>query len=191
MDLFEKIKSETIREISYKIARFDDTALYASGARNKLLTQVETKEPKLDTDNLRITIGKEKCIRYDVPKGYSPGDELDCVLYVIPVKGSFPIFSRIMYNYPWSENLYAGNSEVFCKIISFTPIDGNEQIMKRVKKQAKAKIKKISQKLAAFNPSAGESLHNQLSAAIDQLLEAEKARREAVKQLQEQLRPKF
>lgn len=190
MDIFEKIKAETIREISFKIARLDDTALHASGARNKLLAQFETREPKLDTDNLQITIGREKCIRYDVPKGYSPGDEFDCALYVTPIKGSFPIFNRIMYNYPWSENLYAGSSEVFCKIVSFTQIDGNEQIMERIKKQAKAKIEKISQKLAAFNPS-GDSLHIQLSAATDQLLEDEKARREALKQLQEQLRPEF
>lgn len=190
MDIFEKIKAETIREISHKIVLLSDTALHASGAVNKLLAQFETREPKLDTDNLQITIGKEKCIRYDVPKGYSPGDEFDYVLYAIPIKGSFSMFNRIMYNYPWSENLYAGNSEVFCKIVSLRLMDGNKQTLKRIKEQAKAKIEEISQKLAALHPS-GESLHTQLSAATDQLVEAEKARREAIKQLQEQLRPEF
>jgi hypothetical protein len=186
-DLFTSIQKEIEQQLKVKIASLDDKALYASGIVHKLLTQLETEAPQLDMEHMKVSIGKEKCRRLDEPKGYSPGQEYDFVLYEVPVKGSFVIFNRIMHNHAWSENLYAGAGKLYCKVLSFVPIVETIEVINPLKDRAIEKIKAIRDQLDQFSTS-DKTLYQQLTEEVNKLITEEKSRREKNKDTEHVLR---
>ncbi len=186
-DLFTTIQKELKQQLKVKIAGLDDKALNASGTVHKLLAQLEADEPQLDMQHMKVSIGKEKCRRLDEPKGYSPGQEYDFVLYEVPVKGSFSIFQRITDGHSWNETLYAGDGKLYCKVLSFVPIVNNPGLINPLKDRATDKMKAIRDKLDKFNNS-GKTLYQQMTEKANNLIAAEKSRRENIKEIEQALR---
>lgn len=194
MQLFERLKNEILQQLSKKVAQLDDKALASGNIVRKLYEQLKIQSPSLLTDKTEVTIGKEKVTVYDKPKGFSPGQDVDFVLFAVPIEGSYELFTRIFKDYPWGEHFHHSDGKVFFQENSPAGIIGDAQEVGRMGLKAKAKFLKIKEMLEAFRKLA-ENFNNELfdsnnpdQGIIPEKIKKEKERRSSKKQAEEQLK---
>lgn len=192
METITKLKNETFRQLSKEIARLDDKAFKNSNidkTKARLFDKLKIKKPEFAIEETIVTIGTEKVVKYDSPKGASPGQDIYFALYVVPVKGEQELFLRILGRHFWNDNFYCADNKVFFKKMSLVKIVENALLIEKIKKQAEVRFNKIIQMLDNFHLLAEEFNAAELTTEINTKVDAEKIRRETQKSTETALKP--
>lgn len=192
MLLFDKLKNETLRELSKKVGLLDDKAFDDSNlakTKTRLFDELKIQTPKFLTNKTTVKIGTEKVVRYDVPKGTSPGQDIYFALFTVPVEGDYELFLQILGRHFWSDNFYSADDKVFFKKNSTSKMVENGSLIEKIKKQAEARFDVINQMLVNFHLLAEEFNAAELQSKIDTTVEAEKVNRNNQKFVEIALNP--
>ncbi|MBX2889904.1 MAG: hypothetical protein KF734_03190 [Saprospiraceae bacterium] len=192
MELIERLKNETLRQLLKKVGQLDDKAFEDSNlakTKTRLFDELKIQTPEFLTNETTVKIGTEKAVRYDVPKGTSPGQDIYFAFYTVPVKSRHELFLRILGRHFWSDNFYCADEKVFFKKKSTSKIVGNGYLIEKIKKEAESRFDEITQTLNNFHLLAEEFNAAELQSKIDTTVEAEKVNRNNQKFVEIALNP--
>jgi|GEM_PF-4655145 len=192
MQLIEQLKDEILQQLSKKVEQLDDKAFEDGNiakTKTRLFDKLKIEKPEFAKEETIVTIGTEKVVKYDSPKGASPGQDIYFALYVAPVKSGHELFLRILGRHFWSDNFYCADDKVFFKKISLSKIVENTSLIEKIRKQAEARLDKITQMLDNFHLLAEEFNAAELHPTIEKEVEAERVRRGIQKSTETALNP--
>lgn len=181
----------SLQEVENYVAKVSDSVLYGENFVNHVYDRYEVKAPSLQPETTEVKIEQEIITMQNAPRGmsYSPGRPMDYAFFSVKVADPAGVLDMLFRNKSIDNHRVYKNGRIFYKEHSKEQISGNEEVLQRLKKNAKDFFESATKLFNDFGVEAAEFNETVLKPHIIKVVEQERIRRKTDKDSLRKLNP--